>query len=306
MKGILMKASVIISTYNKLPRLMLTIASIENQTCNHSDFEVIIVNNNSTDGTGNFLQAQNFNFDFTYCLERRLGRSHGRNLGIKIAKNPLLIFIDDDMLLPNVFIEQHINAHKSKHSVVHGKIYNILNLKFFADPLNAILYEVFNENKSKLILLNKKHITMDDIQQGMDKIISQNKKTSNFEKLINTIFDNKFKDYYWLGFTGGNVSILKEWVINSGAFDESFGSGWGFEDVELGYRIWKKYTEFTYCCDASNYHMDHYRFNFKEESTATANYFYAKHKDENIKFFIEFSLGNYSLSEAIEKIKTKS
>ena len=133
-----MKASIIITTHNKLSRLMLTMMTLESQTCKKSDFEVIIIDNNSTDGTRDFLQAQNFGFDLRYSFEKRLGRSYGRNLGIRLAKNPLLIFVDDDMLLPNRFVEQHISAQTVNHSVLHGKIFNMVNMKFFADPVNAI------------------------------------------------------------------------------------------------------------------------------------------------------------------------
>lgn len=298
-----MKVSVIIPTYNKLPRLKLTLISIENQTCNKSDFEVIVIDNNSTDGTGEYLRSQDFDFDFTYCLEKRLGRSFGRNLGVRTAKNPLLIFIDDDMLLPDMFIEKHINAQMEKSAVVHGKIFNIINLKFFSDPVNSVFYDAFDADKDKLQLLTKKCITSNDVRFGMDKIASQNIKTTQFEKLVSDVFNQKLHEFVWIGFTGGNVSVLKEWVLRCGAFDERFGMGWGYEDVELGYRIWKDNVEFTYCDVAANYHMDHYRFNFYEESRNTSDHFYQKHNDDKIKLFIDFSLGKYGLEDTIMRFK---
>ena len=137
----------------------------------------------------------------------------------------------------------------------------------------------------------------------MNKIVSRNKKTSNFEKLIETVFRSKIHELYWIAFTGGNVSVLKEWVMHCGVFDEGFGKNWGYEDIELGYRIWKEDKEFDYCEDAANYHVDHYRFHFEEDNHTTSTYFYDKHKDENIKVFIGFSSGNYGINDTIMNLK---
>ena len=46
-----LNASVVIPTYNKREFLELTLASLVNQTCPHKNFEVIVVNDGSTDST---------------------------------------------------------------------------------------------------------------------------------------------------------------------------------------------------------------------------------------------------------------
>lgn len=284
-----MKASVIIPTRNKLPRLKLTLLSIECQDYNKNDFEVIIIDNNSNDGTEEYISKNNFSFDLIYCKHKILGRSSARNKGVEIARYPILIFIDDDVLLSHTFISEHMKAQKSKRSIVHGIIYNMTYLKFFEDPIEGTLYEVFRKKNIDIKKLKEKSIRIDDIVNNFDNIKSNNYKITGFEQLIKDIYEAKLHHVFWIGFTGGNVSIPEDWVIDAGLFDINFGEKWGFEDVELGYRLWKLNYNFVYSDKASNYHMAHYRFHFNQENNETASYFYTKHKDDKIKLLKEFS-----------------
>lgn len=58
----MMNASLIIPTYNKLPRLKLLLASLKAQTCSFEKFEVIIINDQSTDGTKEYLETLKTDF----------------------------------------------------------------------------------------------------------------------------------------------------------------------------------------------------------------------------------------------------
>ena len=89
--------SLIIPTYNKLPRLKLTLASINFQTIDRSSFEVIVVNDNSSDGTIEYLETQSFPFRIRGLhLSDNKGRSAARNEGPGKAQGDSVIFVDDD------------------------------------------------------------------------------------------------------------------------------------------------------------------------------------------------------------------
>jgi len=286
-----MKASVIIPTFNKLPRLKLALASLQHQTCPAADFEVIIVDDGSTDGTADYLQNLRPPFTLKYIRSHNRGRAAARNQGIAAAQNDLLIFTDDDLILSPDFIRKHRQTQNEKPQVVHGRILNLTYLKFFADPTLGILYPHLQKQSDSFGELRKKCISETDIHEHFDKIREENNKVTAFETVIETVLQAPAQKSLWIGFTGGNVSLPKAWMTELGSFDEAFGLLWGYEDIEMGYRLFEKNYPFFYCYAASNYHIVHYRDTLNDESDKTIAYFYKKHHNENIHLLGQFAAG---------------
>ncbi len=61
------------------------------------------------------------------------------------------------------------------------------------------------------------------------------------------------KKLSWLYFLTGNASVRRDDLVAAGCFDESF-TGYGHEDLELGYRLQKNGVRILYEPDAVNYH----------------------------------------------------
>jgi glycosyltransferase involved in cell wall biosynthesis len=77
----------------------MVLDSLLKQNLTISSFEVLLVDNNSTDETGNIVnsyQKENLNFPLKYILETNQGISYARNRGVKEAKGEIIVFIDDD------------------------------------------------------------------------------------------------------------------------------------------------------------------------------------------------------------------
>jgi len=91
--------SVVISTYNRARSLLLTLESlVRQQTPPNFHYEIIVVDNNSTDDTRAIVEgvrSRGFTGLF-YHFEARQGVSYGRNLGIANARAPIVAFTDDD------------------------------------------------------------------------------------------------------------------------------------------------------------------------------------------------------------------
>ena len=94
------EVSVVIGTYNRCDVLRGALESLMTQDSGGVNYEVIVVDNNSTDDTRNMveslsnkLQAKNL----IYCFERTQGVSHARNRGITAARGRLIAFTDDDI-----------------------------------------------------------------------------------------------------------------------------------------------------------------------------------------------------------------
>lgn len=108
--------SVIICTYNRSDYLELALRSLVKQE-NCTDFEVIIVDNNSTDSTKDICKKFIDRDDWNYFFEKSQGLSFARNRGIKEAKGEILAFLDDDAIansnwIANIysFFKNHPNA----------------------------------------------------------------------------------------------------------------------------------------------------------------------------------------------------
>ena len=92
------RVSVIIPTFNRAEKLILAISSLFDQT--FADFEIIVVDDGSTDGTN--LALNRFGGRILYeAHERNRGVSAARNTGIRRSCAPLIAFLDsDDYWLP--------------------------------------------------------------------------------------------------------------------------------------------------------------------------------------------------------------
>ena len=88
-----MKFSVIIPTFNGGELLRANLASVSRLSFPKDDFEVIVVDNNSTDNSGEIIES----FPFIKVEEReRQGSYAARNAGLKVASGEIIAFTDSD------------------------------------------------------------------------------------------------------------------------------------------------------------------------------------------------------------------
>lgn len=92
--------SVVISTYNRCGVLPSALESARAQDTGNVRYEVIVVDNNSTDETRQVIEAfiaRHKTLDIRYVFEGKQGVSHARNAGIASARAPIVAFFDDDV-----------------------------------------------------------------------------------------------------------------------------------------------------------------------------------------------------------------
>jgi glycosyltransferase involved in cell wall biosynthesis len=301
-----MKTSIIIPTFNKLPRLKLCLQSINIQTIDKADLEIIIIDDGSDDGTVDYIKNYSTKYELKYYFQKNKGRASARNKGIELADGHLLVFIDDDMIFNKNFISEHIKIQEKKPCVVHGKIVSLSYLKYFYDPTQGIYYSFVKKKNMDNDPLKKNCISKDHIKYKFDELIARHKKVMGFEEVIRTLLlDNKGK-CNWFAFTGGNTSVLKEWMNEVQGFDAGFGLNWGCEDLELGYRLFLNKKEFCYSEACVNYHLAHVREDFSTEHQKSVDYFYSKHNEPIIYLFQDFITKKINKSEFIDKIARHS
>lgn len=91
--------SVVMSTYNRGPLLREAIESVVDQAVPCPPFELVVVDNNSTDETRAIVGGliARHGSSVRYVFEGRQGLSHGRNAGIVNSHGPIVAFTDDDV-----------------------------------------------------------------------------------------------------------------------------------------------------------------------------------------------------------------
>ena len=91
--------TVVISTYNRCESLPCAIESVLDQEAGGTAYELIVVDNNSTDNTSQVVQSfiDRGHANFRCVSEPRQGLSYGRNAGIANAQGEIIVFTDDDI-----------------------------------------------------------------------------------------------------------------------------------------------------------------------------------------------------------------
>ncbi|MCK5551764.1 MAG: glycosyltransferase [Deltaproteobacteria bacterium] len=100
--------SVVIPTYNRLPKVKDAIESVLSQT--YRDFEFWVVDDGSTDGTGEALRA--FGNKIKYISQDNRGASAARNLGARVSRGKYLAFLDSDDLWEPEKLEIQVKCMK--------------------------------------------------------------------------------------------------------------------------------------------------------------------------------------------------
>lgn len=130
-----MKVSVQICSYNRKNILKRCLERIFFQDFHPDDYEVILVDDGSTDGTKDMVGQLKPNCDFNYFYQSNKGLASARNHGISKARGEIILFIDDDILASPQLVREHYDFHKSHlKSVVKGWVNHVSNLENITKP----------------------------------------------------------------------------------------------------------------------------------------------------------------------------
>lgn len=108
--------SVIIPTYNRETTISKALESVLNQT--YQNFEIIIVDDCSTDRTVDIINGFSSSKIRLLSTEKNSGAARARNIGIKNAKNDIISLLDSDDYYEPSFLEESFNKlHHSSEQI---------------------------------------------------------------------------------------------------------------------------------------------------------------------------------------------
>ena len=105
--------SVVIPTYNRLPILEKCLRALESQRLSDAleGFEVVVVDDGSTDGTVDWLLHRQDEFPHVRLVQQEHGGpAEGRNRGVHHARGDVIVFIDSDLVVTEGFLVCHAQA----------------------------------------------------------------------------------------------------------------------------------------------------------------------------------------------------
>jgi glycosyltransferase involved in cell wall biosynthesis len=102
--------SVIIPTYNREAFLRETLQSLAGQVWSGEPFEVIVVDDGSSDGTA-AIGDEAFPFPLRYVHQANQGDAAARNTGARQSEADILVFVDDDVLVTPDYLRHLVAAH---------------------------------------------------------------------------------------------------------------------------------------------------------------------------------------------------
>ena len=267
----MMDGSVVIPTYNRSGILRFTLSALARQTYPRDRFEVIVVDDGSTDRTVEIVGRFKDRLDIFYLYQRddgyRLGRA--RNLGIEHARGEIVMLLDSDMVVCPDYVVQHIVRHRTSEQpvAVQGYIYG-----YGPGVDRDLLLRCvdFNDLTSSTSILEKQRLFWDPREVAYRKVRD----------------DLSLFPAPWRFFWGGAVSLRRKDLVEVGMFDEDFRS-WGGEDTELGYRCFKRGLRFILNRRAWSVHYPHPGDPMVKKQSGRKNLllFYRKHPNPEIEVY---------------------
>ncbi|RXT13986.1 glycosyltransferase family 2 protein [Ammoniphilus sp. CFH 90114] len=285
------KISVVLTTYNSKERLRYALESYRYQT--YPNFEVVIVDDGSQDGTKQWFERKTWDFEVKYIFNNpNKGRAGARNAGIEAAGGDVILFSDSDMIVERDFIERHANYHrKSKYAVVCGSFWQSVYSYLYQDfkPHTFRLVKSLVQDRPKL---RKRYSSAKEkLQFKRYTRLLKEKEVSRMKNSPLLHFDTDISRYFapygnhpyffiWVFFVVMNVSVRKKHLRKIGGFDEKF-VGYGCEDTDVGYRLWKERLKFIVDPTLRNYHQEHVRNMSKQNDDLRRNIEYMVNKHQS-------------------------
>jgi GT2 family glycosyltransferase len=117
-----MDISVSICTWNRCESLRRTLASlVEMRTPINFRWEVIVVNNNSTDQTDSVIDSFSNLLPVVRCFEGAAGLSNARNKAVACAKGKYILWTDDDVVVDPMWLVAYLDAFERwPHAALFG------------------------------------------------------------------------------------------------------------------------------------------------------------------------------------------
>lgn len=277
--------SIIVPIYNKEDYLRQCLDSIINQS--YTNFEVLLVNDGSTDSSGIICQEYSERDSrFRYIEKKNGGVSSARNLGLELSEGAYITFIDSDDWIEFNYLEVLYNALRENNTDVAISSYK----SYYLD--GNFYLRVYSNQEEEFLRIGKRN--RDVFLEEFPKL---GKLNHDFHCIASKLF--------------------KRELLESQKFDESINYG---EDLYFFFNLYLKIQSIIYVKEATYIYRQHgtnITLNFTEslalqeiqiheqilksaENQGIASFYYL----EKLKYIVSLRIEQFPYSDAIKKYET--
>jgi glycosyltransferase involved in cell wall biosynthesis len=235
--------SVIIPTFNRASYLYTTLLLLLNQqTGGNLQYEILVIDSGSddTDKVIDFFSSQRPGIITYRRIKNCRNRSLLRNTGAALSQYDVFIFLDNDILVPPDFIRTHYDRQKETgHLVLLGRRRSLTSFS---------IRDIGEEALCTDFSLLEKLPWYED------------------ERIYET-FDGQLWRYAF----SHSMSLHADDFFAAGKFNAVFGEHWGFEDLELGFKLMNTGCTFVFLKEPCMYHQPHFSQSYAEQHEQRPN-----------------------------------
>ncbi len=257
------KYSFVIVTYQMKYILRNTLEALNRIRTNSSNnFEVIVVDDGSKDRTFEFTKSIPRNYLVNYVYLSRSSessRNRCRNMGLKLARGEIIVFMDGDIIVQENLIEELDRCYKYPGDMIVGGFRYFLPRRA---PYRSIKSQCFF-SKHSFDIINR------DFMDERNFFYSQ------------LSYNSQAMLHPWLFFYTCILIIPKHVLEQCGGFDENIRN-WGFDEAEMNYRFYKSGFTFVMNSRIQTYHQYHPSRNLNDlfkEMAINIEYAFKKHPE---------------------------
>ncbi len=188
-------------TLNRASLLAQSLESLARQTLSPSEYEVIVIDDGSTDDTADVIPRFSSRFNLRCVSIENSGISAAKNLGLFLSEAPITLFFDDDDIADSALLREHLDAHSRN-----------------PDENIAILGHTTWDPRLEITPVME-YVT------EIGQLLFSYRNCADGQQLSYT--------YFW----GGRSSCKRRFLTQHGIFNQDFRAI--IEDIELAYRLSK-------------------------------------------------------------------
>jgi glycosyltransferase involved in cell wall biosynthesis len=240
--------SIVIPARNRGPYVVETLGLLAEQTFPAARTEVVLVDDGSSDGTAALVGQRDYPFELRIerlaPTQEPFWAARPRNAGLRAARAEIVVLLDSDVFVNQRFVEAHVRLHANRPTG--------------APPAVGIgyLYGTAFDNEER----TAGRLKPPSVEE-LARLVALEQRPPAGWKEGRPDYAAAWPELRtcpapWVFFWTGNVSFRVDTLGGEAAFDEDF-RGWGGEDTDLGYRLFRDGAEYHWLPEAWAVHYPH-------------------------------------------------